>query len=116
MSRNFVVFLSCITVAAAPALFASRANAQAQSFAVKNSYATTMTALEVSEDTRNWKSFDIGAGLPSDGMVRIHWTQDANSVACRQYLRARFADGAVSANLGVDFCSSTANFYTFGGR
>ena len=73
-------------------------------FYVENKTNSRIVKLEVSEDKRDWGSFDIGRGIGKGRSSRLVWDESTNNEECEQWIRARFADGSASEPAKFDFC------------
>jgi hypothetical protein len=73
-------------------------------FYVENSTDSKMTKLSASEDGRTWKKFNIGSGIRAGVTTKMIWSSSTNNESCKQYLKAKFADGSISKSRKFNFC------------
>lgn len=76
------------------------------SFKVHNNTNSTIKQVLVSEDGKNFGSFDIGNGIAPGETEELVWDTSTNGESCHQYFKAVFADGSESQAVKFDFCES----------
>jgi hypothetical protein len=96
--------LCAIALAMASPLLSLPAHASDYYFYVENKSNSRIVKLEVSEDRRDWGSFDIGRGIGKGRSSKLVWDESTNNEECEQWIRARFADGSASEPAKFDFC------------
>ncbi len=74
------------------------------SFVVHNSTKSTIKRLLVSEDGKKWGDFDIGNGIAAGASSTLVWDSSTNNEACKQWVKATFADGSEAKAVKFDFC------------
>jgi hypothetical protein len=73
-------------------------------FKVSNESKAKITKLQTSQDKKDWGDFDVGGGIKSGETATMIWDSSTDSEACKQWVRARFADGSSSEPSKIDFC------------
>lgn len=73
-------------------------------FYVKNRADSRIVKLQVSENRKNWGDFDIGRGIAPGQKVKLIWDPSTDDESCKQWIRAKFADGSTSDPSKFDFC------------
>ena len=73
-------------------------------FYVKNRADSRIVKLQVSENRKNWGDFDIGRGIAPGQKVKLIWDPSTDDENCKQWIRAKFADGSTSDPSKFDFC------------
>jgi len=58
----------------------------------------------VSENKKSWGFFDIGKGIKGGASVDLVWDKSTNNEACKQWVKAVWADGSESTPAKFDFC------------
>jgi len=86
--------------------FVSTQAGEEYSFKLHNSTTSTIKSILVSQDKKEWGEFDIGSGIKAGATVELAWDKSTNSEACKQFVKAVFADGSESAPSKFDFCES----------
>lgn len=86
--------------------FVSTQAAEEYSFKLHNSTTSTIKGILVSPDNKKWGQFDVGSGIKAGATVELAWDKSTNSEACKQFVKAVFADGSESAPSKFDFCES----------
>lgn len=74
------------------------------SFKVHNKTKSKITKILVSETGKKYAPFDIGKGIGAGKKATLVWDKSTNSEACKQYVKAVFADGSESEPMKFDFC------------
>src|SRR3954447_9626317 len=97
-----VLFLALVITT----LAAVTASADEYKFKVTNSTKTVITKILVSQDGNKYGFFDIGKGIKPGQTVELVWDQSTNNEACKQHVKAVYADGAESEPAMFDFCES----------
>ncbi|HEX3067259.1 MAG TPA: hypothetical protein VHX14_01700 [Thermoanaerobaculia bacterium] len=82
------------------------AYAEEYKFKVTNSTKTVITKILVSEDGEKYGFFDIGKGIKPGQTVELVWDKSTNNEACKQHVKAVYADGSESEPAMFDFCES----------
>ena len=88
-------------------LVASAMTAQAAegySFVAKNTTKVGIKQMLVSQDGKTWGGFDIGSGIGAGESVTLVWDASTDNQACKQFVKAVFADGEEGAPVKFDFC------------
>jgi len=85
-------------------LGASAFGAEEHSFTVKNTTEETITKLHVSEDSKTWSYFEIGAGIKPGDTMTLVWDASTANQDCKQYVKAGWADGSESESAIFNFC------------
>ncbi|MEA2164026.1 MAG: hypothetical protein QOK37_2153 [Thermoanaerobaculia bacterium] len=80
--------------------------AEEYKFKVTNNTKSVIKKILVSEDGAKYGFFDIGAGIKSGQTVELVWDKSTNNEACKQHVKAVYADGAESEPAMFDFCES----------
>lgn len=75
-------------------------------FFVKNKTSSRIVKLQVSEDKKTWGDFDIGKGIEPGEKSKLIWSSDTDDQDCKQWIRAKFADGSTSQPSKEDFCEN----------
>lgn len=107
MPVNRIIKLSlCATLlGSAFSFMAPVANAAEQwYFHVDNDSDSRIVKLEVSENRKSWGYFDIGRGIAPGTSAKLTWDASTNDEGCKQWVRAKFADGSSSEPARIDFC------------
>lgn len=73
-------------------------------FHVDNDSDSRIVKLEVSENRKSWGYFDIGRGIAPGKSAKLTWDASTNDEGCKQWVRAKFADGSSSEPVKIDFC------------
>lgn len=94
---------SVLIALAASSLFGS-ALANDYRFTVNNNTDTTIVAIQVSEDGKNWAPFNIGAGIPAGRSSELVWAEHTHDMDCVWQFVATFSDGSNSDQVAFDFC------------
>ena len=93
------------TVALPLLMFALSASAGQQwHFVVKNKTESNISQLQVSQDKKEWGNFDVGGGIAPGERATLVWDESTNDQSCKQWIRAKFADGSWSEPSKQDFC------------
>jgi len=50
--------------------------------------------------------FDIGSGITPGENTKIVWDSSTDNQSCKQWIKARFADGSESEASYIDFCKN----------
>ena len=74
------------------------------SFKVINRTDSTIKKMLVSVDGKKWGFFDIGAGIASGKSVDLVWSKTTDNEACKQWVKAVYADKSESKPVKFDFC------------
>jgi hypothetical protein len=82
------------------------AYAEEYKFKVTNSTKTVITKILVSQDGDKYGFFDIGKGIKPGQTVELVWDKSTNNEACKQHVKAVYADGSESEPAMFDFCES----------
>ena len=82
------------------------ASAEEFKFKVTNSTKSVITKILVSEDGNKYGFFDIGKGIKPGQTVELVWDKSTNNEACKQHVKAVYADGSESEPAMFDFCES----------
>jgi hypothetical protein len=75
-------------------------------FKVTNNTKSVITKILVSEDGNKYGFFDIGKGIKPGQTAELVWDKSTNNEACKQHVKAVYADGSESAPAMFDFCES----------
>ena len=75
-------------------------------FKVHNNTKLAIKKIQVSEDGKKWGFFDIGDGIEAGATDELVWDKSTNNEACKQHVKAVYADGSESAPAMFDFCES----------
>lgn len=73
-------------------------------FKVHNTTKETITKLLVSEDGKDYASFDVGKGIEAGAVATMAWDKSTNDRGCKWYFKAVFASGDESKPKNFDFC------------
>ncbi|BBC26414.1 hypothetical protein [Pseudanabaena sp. ABRG5-3] len=82
------------------------ASAEQWYFFVKNNSSSTIKRLFVAEPNKSWGEFDIGSGIAPGENTKMIWDSSTNNQQCRQWIKAKFADGSESTPSIIDFCQN----------
>lgn len=74
------------------------------SFKVHNSTDSRITKVLVSENRKSWGFFDVGRGIQPGATMNLVWDKSTNNEACKQWVKAVFADGTEAKPAKFDFC------------
>lgn len=74
------------------------------SFKVHNTTDTRITKILVSENRKSWGFFDVGRGIQPGKSMNLVWDKSTNNEACKQWVKAVFADGTEAKPAKFDFC------------
>ena len=80
--------------------------AEEYKFQVTNSTKSVIKKILVSEDGKKYGYFDIGKGIKPGETVDLVWDKSTNNEACKQLVKAVYADGSESEPADFDFCES----------
>jgi hypothetical protein len=75
-------------------------------FFVTNKTDSPIVKLQVSEDKKTWGNFDVGKGIAAGEKAKLTWASSTNDSGCKQWIRAKFADGSTSEPSKQDFCEN----------
>ena len=101
MSVKVLLFAVVLTSLASVAAFADE-----YKFKVTNNTKTVITKILVSQDGDKYGFFDIGKGIKPGATVELVWDKSTNNEACKQHVKAVYADGSESEPAMFDFCES----------
>jgi len=73
-------------------------------FKVHNNTKQDIKKIEVSENGKQWGTFDIGSGIKAGATDTLIWDKSTDSESCDQWFRATFANGEVSDAVKFNFC------------
>ncbi len=85
-------------------LMSSSALADDYAFKVENKTKSRIVKVMVSENGKKYAEFDIGKGIAPGKTVTLVWAEHTNDQACKQYVKAVYADGEESEPAKFDFC------------
>lgn len=74
------------------------------SFKVHNNTENTIVELLVSENGKDYASFDIGEGIAPGIIATLVWNKSSYDRNCIQYFKAVFDDDSESKPVKFDFC------------
>ncbi len=98
-------FLKVLPVIAALACSSVSALADEEySFVVHNKTKTRIVKILVSENGRKYSHFDIGSGIKPGEKAKLVWDKSTNNQACKQWIKAVYADGSETKPAKFDFC------------
>ena len=102
-SRSLTV---CVFVASLFGSLAASTTAFANdfSFKVHNGTDSRITKVLVSENRKSWGFFDVGRGIQPGATMNLVWDKSTNNEACKQWVKAVFADGTEAKPAKFDFC------------
>ena len=100
LQRAALLLLTVFALQAQPAMAAD----QEYSFKVHNKTESKIVQVLVSEDKKTWGKFDIGSGIGPGKSVKLVWDKSTNSEACKQWVKAVYADESESKPAKFDFC------------
>ena len=80
------------------------ASAEQWYFKVQNSSNSTITELFVGEPNKTWGIADVGTGIASGETTTMVWDKSTDNELCKQWIKAKFADGSESPPAMIDFC------------
>jgi len=83
---------------------ATSASAEELYFYVKNSNHSTIKKLFIGEPNKTWGSADVGTGIAPGESTKMVWHSSTNNELCKQWIKAKFADGSESHPAMIDFC------------
>jgi len=92
----------------------SASAAQQWHFVVKNKTESNITKLQVSQDKSEWGNFDVGSGIAPGERATLVWGESTSNEKCKQWIRAKFADGSWSEPSKQDFCQDLDDPIEFG--
>jgi hypothetical protein len=84
--------------------FSAQAEEDQYTFKVLNKTDSLITELLVSEDGKNWGSFDLGAGVAPGGEGTMAWDKSTDGQGCEQQVKAKYKGGTESETATFDFC------------
>lgn len=73
-------------------------------FVVKNNTRTTIKKIFVGEPGKKYRPFIIGNGIAAGKSMTLVWDNDADTAACRWYIKAVYDDGVETEPAIFDFC------------
>ncbi len=73
-------------------------------FKVFNNTNMVIKQILVSEDGKEFKYFDIGAGIGIGKTVTLVWDESTDDESCIQYFKAVFSNKEISEPVAFDFC------------
>jgi len=73
-------------------------------FKVHNKTGVTITKLMASDTGKNYRPFDVGAGVKPGQVMTLVWDQSTDDGACEWWIKAVYADGSSSPPAQFDFC------------
>lgn len=96
-----VLGLAALALAASPLPSVA---ADEYAFKVHNKTEQKIKQVLVSEDKKKWGKFDIGSGIDTGATVKLVWDKSTDDEACKQWVKAVYADGSESKPAKFDFC------------
>ncbi|MBF0225092.1 MAG: hypothetical protein HQK76_06525 [Desulfobacterales bacterium] len=79
------------------------AQADADSFKVKNNSGKKISKLYISHDDKTW-TFDIGDGIDNGETITLQWAEWTDELPCKLEIMCDFADESESDEVEFDFC------------
>ena len=104
LTRRRVLSILCATAATFVLSSLPLAAADEYSFTVSNKTEQKIKEVLVSQDKKTWGKFNIGSGIPKGKTVTLVWDKSTNNEACKQWVKAVYADGEESEPAKFDFC------------
>lgn len=86
------------------ATMSAQAGDSGYSFVAHNTTKVAIKQMLVSQDGKTWGGFDIGSGIAAGESVTLVWAESTNNEACKQFVKAVFADGEEGEPVKFDFC------------